>query len=479
MSKYSAKKRAHYLPILVVFFMACNQVSALPFTVTPDPTVPFPTVMTDNSTTFASYIVSNNTASQRNNTYVKYLPPNVAVAAGGCGSQFNLAPIGQPGSSCTLNLAITGTVNSSNTDPANHLFVCFPGGKSCAGTPIPLNISVLTDAGYNFSSITTYGTTVYTGGFNAANDGQVWQLLGNGWNVAYTAQAYSPVESIVAISPNLLYFGGDEHTAGPFASGWVSSFNPITHQAIDTGFASATSSVGVTSVTYGNGVLYAGGQDNPTDGSDPNTTPLTGQIWSYQNGAWSSTGLTSTNDAITNIYVLGYSNAQNRLFAAAANNGVNTASSGGYAQVLYYSNGAWVDTGLPTSDNPPYFVSIYGLVVDASGNVYAGGQDSSYSGAVWKYNGTSWTSLNFPNTSEEVADLAFNSNGILYAGGFDATNYVGQVWYYLNGVWTSTNLRGSLDIYAIAIDSANLLYAVGTYPGGESGIWSINANTGA
>lgn len=147
--------------------------------------------------------------------------------------------------------------------------------------------------------------------------------------------------------------------------------------------------------------------------------------------------------------------------------------------MLYYSQGEWVDTGLPTSDDPLYFVSLFGLVVDKDGNVYAGGQDSTYSGAVWKYNGSSWTSLNFPSISEEVADLAFNNKGVLYAGGFDEESFEGQVWYYLNGIWTSTHLKGSFDVYAIAIDSANLLYAIGTDVGGKAGIWSINANQGA
>ena len=180
MKTHPDKKWGHYLPILGLAVLVCNHANALPFTITPNPSAPFPTVMTDGTIAYASYIVTNNTSSQRNNSYVKYLPHNVSVGTGGCGSSFNLAPKGRTGDSCTLNLTITGSVNANDSNTSNHLFVCFPGGKSCAGTPTPLNISVLHDAGYNFSSVATYGTTVYTGGFNATNNGAIWQL--QNWN---------------------------------------------------------------------------------------------------------------------------------------------------------------------------------------------------------------------------------------------------------------------------------------------------------
>ena len=124
-----------------------NSSYALPFTIIPKAGVAFPTSITTDSTVTAYYTVFNNTASQRNNNFVKYLPPNVSqVTQGGdyndtCGTTFNLAAKGQAGDSCTLQLLISGPVYANAVNAAHHLFVCFPGGKSCAGTPNALNVT--------------------------------------------------------------------------------------------------------------------------------------------------------------------------------------------------------------------------------------------------------------------------------------------------------------------------------------------------
>jgi DNA-binding beta-propeller fold protein YncE len=81
--------------------------------------------------------VTNNTSIQSNGSVVRYLPPNVSLASGGCGSPFNLAS----GASCNLNLSIAGPVNGQDSDPHHHLFICFSDLRSCAGTFYPLNIS--------------------------------------------------------------------------------------------------------------------------------------------------------------------------------------------------------------------------------------------------------------------------------------------------------------------------------------------------
>lgn len=114
---------------------------ALPFNIVPNGSLP--TTVVQGTTAYASYFVQNMTTEQRNGNFVKYLPLNVAVAPGGCGSTFNLAPYGQSGSSCILNLAVSGAVNANNRNPHDHLMVCMAGGISCAGTYYPLNVSVV------------------------------------------------------------------------------------------------------------------------------------------------------------------------------------------------------------------------------------------------------------------------------------------------------------------------------------------------
>ncbi|MCX7117741.1 MAG: hypothetical protein NTW94_07560 [Legionellales bacterium] len=49
MKIHPAKKWGHYLPIIALAVFACNQAKALPFTIIPDPSVPFPTVISEGT----------------------------------------------------------------------------------------------------------------------------------------------------------------------------------------------------------------------------------------------------------------------------------------------------------------------------------------------------------------------------------------------------------------------------------------------
>jgi hypothetical protein len=138
--------RKYLLALLAVVSLFFSSAAlALPFDVVTKAGTILPTQVQLGSTTTAYYTVTNNTVAQRNNNYVKHLPPNVAqVTSGGtypntCGATFNLAGVNKPGDSCTLQLTISGPANE-NDPPDMHLFVCFPGGKTCAGTPDPINI---------------------------------------------------------------------------------------------------------------------------------------------------------------------------------------------------------------------------------------------------------------------------------------------------------------------------------------------------
>ena len=103
--------------------------------------------MTPGYNITAYYTVYNNTNSIRKGNYVKYLPTNVEqVTIGGdyantCGASFDLAA---NGGSCTLQLSVSGAVDSGNlkTNPHNYLFVSFPGGISGSGTAYPLKVTI-------------------------------------------------------------------------------------------------------------------------------------------------------------------------------------------------------------------------------------------------------------------------------------------------------------------------------------------------
>lgn len=132
--------------LFVVFFFITQTGFALPFNITTKTATVLPTTVPVGGVAPAYYTVQNNTGTTRINNFVKYFPPNVSqIVVGGtypntCGSTFTLAPRGSAGDSCTLQLAVTGAVDANDPDPHHHLFVCFPGGLTCAGTVNPLNV---------------------------------------------------------------------------------------------------------------------------------------------------------------------------------------------------------------------------------------------------------------------------------------------------------------------------------------------------
>lgn len=181
---------------LVSFSSICH---ALPFSVAPKAGTSLPVEIDAGATATAYYTVTNNTASVRNNNYVKYLPPNVRqVTAGGtypdtCGATFNLARKNAPGDSCTLQLTVFGAVNGADPNPRNHLFVCFPGGITCAGTNYPLNVAVITllsiTVSPNPASIFIGDTQQYTAIGNLSNGTSVNLTNSVTWRSSSTAVA--------------------------------------------------------------------------------------------------------------------------------------------------------------------------------------------------------------------------------------------------------------------------------------------------
>lgn len=455
-----------YAFFAITNLFAIHSANALPFSITPSPTAPFPTTMVLGTTVYATYIVQNNTSTARQNNYVKYLPPNVYILPSGCGNPFNLAAKGQNGDSCELNLAITGAVERNDANIHNHLFVCFPGGITCAGTEYPLNVTVLSSIGISgINALAHQDNTIYAGGLNSSNKGGMWNFITDTWTSIFTGATSSPVEAITTSQNNPVYFGGEVYNAGQYYSAWVYAYDTNSLSSTDTGFMSTTSATKMNSLTMNGSTLYAGGIDS---------TGQQGQAWIYSSGVWTSLGITNTD--ITEVTTVMYSPVKAYLLAAELNNGAGTVSQNPYAQIQYYNGTTWTTIPLPTSDESPYFIRINALAVDSVGNVYIGGINSNQEAAVWEYNGTSWTILTPPPTvpTSEIYSLAFNNDGILFAGGFDGN--IGQVWYYSNNEWISMNLMGSSLVESMTIDSTNLLYAGGLAENNLSGIWSMSAN---
>lgn len=153
--------------LLVVFHASLSY--ALPFSITVRAGSTLPTNVVTGFPVPALYTVANNTQQSTIGDFVKYLPPNVtqvtvdATYPDLCGATFNLTPTGTVGSSCTLELMVSGAVNGSDPNPHNHLFVCFSGGLTCAGTPNGLNVTNNFAPTINSLSIYPATTTIQNG----------------------------------------------------------------------------------------------------------------------------------------------------------------------------------------------------------------------------------------------------------------------------------------------------------------------------
>ncbi len=167
--RFGNQQRVKSFAILMLLFFLSSFFTvshAEVFTIVPNE--PLPATIPMGATVNASYLVVNNTGVQRNGNIVQYLPPNVIVSNEGCGPSFDLAPLGLAGDRCILNLTVFGAVDAADPNPYNHLFVCFPGSITCAGTLFPLNVALAGPKLISisitpvFASITTGKTQQYT-----------------------------------------------------------------------------------------------------------------------------------------------------------------------------------------------------------------------------------------------------------------------------------------------------------------------------
>ena len=173
---------------------------ALPFTIVPT-VLPLPTTMISGSPIQVSYTVTNNTAITRYNNHVRYLPLHVTTASGGCANNFNLGPHGSSNDHCTLNLTVSGAVNGNDPDPHHHLFVCFPGDKTCAGTALPLNISVVATPPSSVLPGSLIGVSCSNDTCTAVGDSEGPSNVPNGNPLAYTSNDGGSNWSLSLTSP--------------------------------------------------------------------------------------------------------------------------------------------------------------------------------------------------------------------------------------------------------------------------------------
>jgi len=305
------------------------------------------------------------------------------------------------------------------------------GGKSWRS----LNIS---DAS-SLTSGLSGGSGIYAGGVDANIHVGLWTVEENAvTGQREVADTLGAMWGIAKDAAGNLYLAWNT----PF-QGYVAKYVPATGVISDTELLNAISVSKI--ITY-NGQIYAGGS------AWINPFLTKGEVWQYDGSSW--TAMNVPVPGLVNVDCLTVHN--DTLYIA----GIEAATLN-YAKILVYEDGTW--TGVPFPFEAP---SIWAMISDGS-SLYAGGVEASWDGQVWKYDGKGWTAMGL-KTSNSIYALLIDSFGVLYAGGDDNEDFNGQVWTYRSGEWESTGLTGASAIYALVEGEAGAIYAVGeddTYNG--------------
>lgn len=121
------------------------------------------------------------------------------------------------------------------------------------------------------------------------------------------------------------------------------------------------------------------------------------------------------------------------------------------------------------------------ITIDPANNVYAGGYDSNGFGAVWKWNGSAWSTVGNSaiSGSNYIYSVTYESNSsTLYAGGLDGSN-LGAVWKWNGSVWSelgSAAITNSYYVYAMTTDESGNLYAGGQNSSNQGTVWKWNGS---
>jgi hypothetical protein len=281
-------------------------------------------------------------------------------------------------------------------------------------------------------------------------NGSEWSPLGSGIS--------GSVSTLAIDGSGNLYAGGNFTTAGGVTANYIAQWNGSAWNPLGSGMNSGVSAL----VVDGSGNLYAGGMFTLAGGIAANN------IAKWNGSAWSPLGSGMNGGPICILYALTIDGSGN-LYAG----GMFT-SAGGIAtnNIARWNGSAWSPLGSGTSGGEP-FSYIHNLVLDGSGNIYAGGEFTEAGGIaasrIAKWNGSAWSPIG-NETDGAILALAVDGSGNLYAGGrFTqaggiAANYVakwnGSVWSPLGSGMSGGE---ETNVFALAVDNAGNLYAGGQF----------------
>ena len=153
--------------------------------------------------------------------------------------------------------------------------------------------------------------------------------------------------------------------------------------------------------------------------------------------------------------------------------------------VAKWDGTSWSELGVGVNALNTNF-QINAIAIDKQGYIYVGGQfdDTTGKSYVAKWNGTKWSTLgtgnNALNANDEIAAITIDDSGNVYVGGmFTDTNnnhYVakwnGTSWKELGTLNSNNSVSANSNIFSLATDHANNIYAAGGFTINTSGVYT-------
>jgi hypothetical protein len=302
----------------------------------------------------------------------------------------------------------------------------------------------------------------------ANSNGQSWDAVGGGWNLASKRSVSSSVVSGTNVFVGLGNATGDAEVWRWNGTAWAK----IGGDSINSSWADQAFEE-VNSLASDGTNIYAGLGNSTSDG----------EVWRWNGTAWSKIGGDSLNGSwgigvYESIPALHYYNSN--LYA-----GLGTGAND--AEVWRWNGTAWSKIGGDSLSSgwTTNFDAVYSFADDGT-NLYAGIGNSTTDAEVWRWNGTAWSKIggdgangSWNTNYESVRSLKYQS-GILYAGIGDGTNDA-EVWRWNGTNWTQIGGDGLSSswntnyeaVYSMAGDGTNIFVGLGNGDG-DGEVWRWN-----
>lgn len=309
---------------------------------------------------------------------------------------------------------------------------------------------------------------LYAGG---AFDQKVAKWNGTDWLALGATSSYGTTNSVVdALTIDRdgnLYVGGYFTKAGSIIAKNIAKWNGATWSALGTGANGRVFALAVDAT----GNLYAGGVFGAAGGTVVNHVAK----WTTNAAVWSQLGplLSSAAGIAGNVSVL-LADGSGKLYAGGS---FEAAGSTIANNVAKWNGTQWVALGAGVDGE------VMALALDGDGNLYVGGDFTMAGGIVAnriaKWNGTAWSALgtgvtaNGASFRSEIDALVVDTSGNLYAGGYFTTagnvavkhiaKWNGTAWSALGTGVVSEGTYIDGQVLTLALDGSGNLYAGGRF----------------